>query len=115
MCSDAINFQTESKNFLLDQIKSRSLHRVARRQETELNSLPVANQAKRSKHILPFYILPLKGTVTLLKRQNNESRSKILAVNKRHGRDNGDYVFICHAGNQPRCQGPLSSFLDGGR
>ena len=43
MCSDAINFQTESKHFLLDEIKGQ-LDRVVRGRNGELNSLPVTNQ-----------------------------------------------------------------------
>lgn len=73
MCSDAINFQTESKHFLLDEIKGQ-LDRVGRK--GELYSLPVANQIlsrkKQFEAILPLYIIPLIGAVTLEKRQNNE-------------------------------------------
>ena len=75
MCSDAINFQTESKHFLLDEIKGQ-LDRVVRGRNGELNSLPVTNQIlsrkKKLKQILPLYIIPLIGTITLEKLQNNE-------------------------------------------
>lgn len=43
MCSDAINFQIESKHFLLDEIKGQR-DRVVRGRNGELNSLPVTNQ-----------------------------------------------------------------------